>query len=184
MRTTVKTFAKRALCVVMLSGFAMVASAAVTDLGAITPRTRKSFNGGAAGNSVVFGDLFAFSLSANNGTQYDVINFPLSFVGLDMSLSFAALYANPDAVTTGFNGDEGQPLFHKLSVGNQVHFSYPAPAGDYFLLVSGVTTGSAGGAYSGYISATPVPEPESYAMLLAGLGVMGANAVRRNKAKK
>ena len=36
--------------------------------------------------------------------------------------------------------------------------------------------------YTGSISVTPVPEPESYAMLLAGLGVMGAIARRRNKA--
>jgi len=29
---------------------------------------------------------------------------------------------------------------------------------------------------------TPVPEPETYAMLLAGLGVMGAIARRRSRA--
>ena len=34
-----------------------------------------------------------------------------------------------------------------------------------------------------YASAHPVPEPESYAMLLAGLGVLGA-AVRRRKVKQ
>jgi hypothetical protein len=33
-----------------------------------------------------------------------------------------------------------------------------------------------------YSIASPVPEPESYAMLLAGLGLMGAIARRRNKA--
>ena len=36
---------------------------------------------------------------------------------------------------------------------------------------------------SGLVVQSPVPEPESYAMLLAGLGVMGAIAVRRNKRK-
>ena len=61
------------------------------------------------------------------------------------------------------------------------------PAGNYYLSVFGITNGSQGGIYNGAISVsavTPVPEPESYAMLLAGLGVMGAIAVRRNKSKK
>ena len=64
----------------------------------------------------------------------------------------------------------------------------PSAAGNYFLDVFGRTDGATGGLYSGSISVSPVlapvPEPESYAMLLAGLGVMGAIAVRRNKAKK
>lgn len=39
------------------------------------------------------------------------------------------------------------------------------------------------GAYSGSIlvSAAPIPEPESYAMFLAGLGVMDAIVLRRKK---
>ncbi|ARO88962.1 PEP-CTERM sorting domain-containing protein [Nitrosospira lacus] len=37
--------------------------------------------------------------------------------------------------------------------------------------------------YSGSISVTPVPEPEAYAMLLAGLGLMGA-VVRRRSMRK
>ena len=59
------------------------------------------------------------------------------------------------------------------------------PAGTFSLVVSGtgVTGGSA--SYGGNIAAlaAPVPEPESYAMLLAGLGVMGSIAFRRNKSK-
>jgi hypothetical protein len=35
---------------------------------------------------------------------------------------------------------------------------------------------------SGYASINPVPEPESYAMLLAGLGLLGF--VSRNRKKK
>jgi hypothetical protein len=35
-----------------------------------------------------------------------------------------------------------------------------------------------------FTNITPVPEPETYAMLLAGLGLMGTIARRRNKAKK
>ncbi|WP_020182790.1 FxDxF family PEP-CTERM protein [Methylotenera sp. 1P/1] len=39
----------------------------------------------------------------------------------------------------------------------------------------------AGAFISGYVAVTTVPEPESYAMMLAGLGVMGAVARRRRK---
>ncbi|WP_047534507.1 PEP-CTERM sorting domain-containing protein [Methylotenera sp. N17] len=38
-----------------------------------------------------------------------------------------------------------------------------------------------GGYIGGYVAVTAVPEPESYAMMLAGLGVMGAVARRRRK---
>jgi hypothetical protein len=39
------------------------------------------------------------------------------------------------------------------------------------------------GTYASLISVTAVPEPESYAMLIAGLGLIGA-AVKRRKIKK
>lgn len=54
--------------------------------------------------------------------------------------------------------------------------------GTYYLTVSGTATGSSGGAFSGMINVSPVPEPETYALMLAGLGVLGFLARRRNKA--
>ena len=53
------------------------------------------------------------------------------------------------------------------------------PAGMYSLTVkgTGVTGGSA--SYGGNIVATPVPEPETYAMMLAGLVAVGFLARRR-----
>lgn len=48
----------------------------------------------------------------------------------------------------------------------------------YELKVSG-TVGASGGSYGGNIVATPVPEPETYAMMLAGLGALGFLARRR-----
>jgi hypothetical protein len=49
------------------------------------------------------------------------------------------------------------------------------------LNVTGIANGPQGGLYNGAISVAAVPEPETYAMLLAGLGVMGFIARRRNK---
>jgi hypothetical protein len=62
----------------------------------------------------------------------------------------------------------------------------PVAAGAYYINIKGTSSGSFGGAYNGSISTTAVtavPEPESYAMLLAGLGLMGVIARRRNKSK-
>ena len=53
-------------------------------------------------------------------------------------------------------------------------------AGTYTLQVRGTVTGTSGGSYAGVLNiAQPVPEPESYAMLLTGLGLMGFMARRR-----
>ena len=53
-------------------------------------------------------------------------------------------------------------------------------AGVYTLQIRGVVTGSAGGSYSGVFNITPVPETDTYAMLIAGLGVMGLVARRKS----
>lgn len=51
-------------------------------------------------------------------------------------------------------------------------------AGDYFYLVTGAS-GSKGGAYALTSTVTPVPEPETYALFLAGLGAIGFLTARR-----
>ena len=66
-------------------------------------------------------------------------------------------------------------------MGNYVLNTGPlAVANDYFFKVTGTTTGTYGGNYT--FTLAPVPEPASYAMLLAGLGVMGA-VVRRRQSR-
>ncbi len=54
-------------------------------------------------------------------------------------------------------------------------------AGDYYYQVTGSVAGSMGGGYMLFSNVSPVPEPETYAMLLAGLGLIGFS-LRNRKA--
>ena len=185
----IKSLVKQAIAATTISATAICAQATVTDIGAVVPGIPTTFVGSTLGAPTTgFLDFFAFSLPSNSGSGYGVINLPISGLGVDSSLTRAGLLNNPDGNTSGLNGDEGVALIIKASAGNAVNFTFgPTPSGNYWLVVQGFTTGTTGGAYAGSISVTapvtPVPEPESYAMLLAGLGVMGAIAIRRNKSK-
>jgi hypothetical protein len=55
-------------------------------------------------------------------------------------------------------------------------------SGNYTLQIRGVATGSAGGSYAGVFNVAAVPETDTYAMLIAGLGVV--NLVARRKSNK
>lgn len=69
-----------------------------------------------------------------------------------------------------FNGASG-------NITNSVALS----TGKYYYQVTGQGTGLAGGMYTltSTVAAVPVPEPETYAMMLAGLGALGFLASRR-----
>lgn len=54
-------------------------------------------------------------------------------------------------------------------------------AGLHTLAVKGTAAGSMGGGYSFSFSAVPVPEAETWAMLLAGLGLVGLGVRRQMK---
>jgi hypothetical protein len=64
----------------------------------------------------------------------------------------------------------------------QQFFGGPLAAGNYTLTVAGNVIGTGSGVkgtYTGLVEVMPVPEPESYALFLAGLGLMGFIARRR-----
>jgi len=63
--------------------------------------------------------------------------------------------------------------------GNVTNSVMLAP-GKYYYQVEGMGDGSFGGAYSISSTTAPIPEPETYAMMLAGLGALGFLARRRN----
>lgn len=55
-------------------------------------------------------------------------------------------------------------------------------AGTYTLQIKGTVSGLGGGSYAGILNIAPaVPEPDTYAMLVAGMGLVGFMSRRRNK---
>lgn len=54
-------------------------------------------------------------------------------------------------------------------------------AGDYYVRVDGVIVSDTSASYAGNLNVLPVPEPQTYAMLLAGLGLVAVRARARAK---
>ncbi len=122
------------------------------------------------------------ALFANSGTLLadgdDVITFTgLSSGNYDFTVSVTGKYISNLAATLNgqaLNVGIANPPFRFLFLEGQSSAPFALT-----LTGSGVTNSKAG--YSVDISVSAVPEPESYAMLLAGLGVMATIARRRNK---
>ena len=53
--------------------------------------------------------------------------------------------------------------------------------GGYYFSVSGVADGTSGGIYGISTAIAPIPEPETYALLLTGLAVLGFASQRRRR---
>lgn len=181
-------FAKKAVLattlVVAAASAQAVAEPPHTVLGPVSVGVPLSFGGLAPVGT--FADIFKFVLPANGGSGYSAANFTLLPGTYNTLLSTLSLFSNPDNIL--FNSDDQLLSASSAPGGQALELNWGASSGgNMYLIVGGVANGAAGGIYTGAISAsavTPVPEPESYAMLLAGLGVMGAIAIRRNKRKQ
>ena len=152
------------------------ASATTTALGAAVAGSPLAFGGFSAPGA--FNDIFTFTLPANGGSGYSVTNFTSIPGQFNTILATLSLVSNPDGIL--FNADDTVLGTSVSPGGNSLALSWGASSsGNYYLAVGGVSNGSQGGIYNGAISVTAVPEPETYAMMLAGLGALGFLARRR-----
>lgn len=132
----------------------------------------------AADQSVAFvGDTAGFD--SGTGSVLDGGDDVITFTGLaagtyDFLLTMSSQYVDLTSIT--LNGVAGTiaPMGSKITFAS-VEGTGTAP---FTLTLTGSPT-SALGRYSGELSVAVVPEPETYALLLAGLGVLGFVGRRR-----
>ena len=135
-------------------------------------------------NTAFFGNV----LTGGNmgGTFTDRYNFTTTMMG-DLSADLLSMTGNArnGLDITGFSlfNSTGQLLGGTmLSTGATDSWSLnynDLAAGSYYLQVQGSLVSNAAGKYYANIALAPVPEPETYAMMLAGLGMLGFAARRR-----
>ncbi len=127
-------------------------------------------------------DTFFFQLSAPSNVGAGATNV---LIGANPIFVFPAFGATLyDDVTNGLLGTFSSSA---TVTAQNLSLSGLLGSGSYRVDVAG-TGGLAGGAYLVSLSnngapVTPIPEPESYALFLAGLGLIGTIARRRRKSK-
>lgn len=96
---------------------------------------------------------------------------------IDGSFSLASTFTGNGSAGFLINVDAAQQTFLNSTVFNQ------AGASAFRIALESTITGVGGGpeSFSAVSAVTAVPEPETYAMMLAGLGLMGMVGVRRKK---
>ncbi len=140
-----------------------------------------SFNG-ALDSGALIGQTFSGSFSfddaalSSSGTEWlSVSSLSMNFAGSNFTQANAAAgsavevaYLDGSFLGLSYSVDSSFPKFSVIPGYDHVSQAFVA-----------YDTAAVGGSGTGNINFAPVPEPESYAMLLAGLGLMGMVARRR-----
>ncbi|MBG6220162.1 MULTISPECIES: FxDxF family PEP-CTERM protein [unclassified Janthinobacterium] len=187
-----KKFLKSLFVAAMFAGSSLAAHAAPVDISHATVDLTQDLLDYSSSDL-----LGSFSLApgqlAGAGNNFFSDKFTFSVQGLnDLSALATSLKpsANSGLTLTGFSLRNANGILFKGAL-DLINFtakdqawslqsgSMPLAAGSYFLQIDGYVASPAGGSYSGILAVTPVPEPETYGMLLVGLGLVGFMARRR-----
>lgn len=160
---------------------ASMSQASTTNLGSIGPDTPYS-NYFSIERLGAFEDFYTFSLLAPGSfNDRRTITFTIDEAFNQVRSGFNGLTRGLFSAATNTEIEASSNIEH-----GQVYFYNNLAAGDYYFKVSGegwkVADYVPDPRYNALIniSAAPVPEPETYAMLLAGLGVLGTVIKRRS----
>jgi hypothetical protein len=127
-------------------------------------------------------DVYSFDIgSLSAETVATAVKVSLSFGGSSTPIfninNFAITLKDTDGIQYAF--DNSFNALGELELSATLAPSALGAPGFYQFLVTGTTSGTAGGIYAGALSAQPVPEAETYGMMLAGLGLVGFMVSRR-----
>ena len=171
----------------MFKKLALVAALAAigTAAHAATDKTYTAVNALTSANPT---EVAVFTHVMEAGWFFDTFNFTIGGTGGDLSASAVSLDAGSAFGISGLTAtlwNNWHPMgtveLGTLTGNNIVKSFGNLAAGQYHFDFSGLITGSTGGGFMTTVTLAPVPEPETYAMFLAGLGILGVVARRRNR---
>ena len=129
------------------------------------------FDGNNRGNT--FADKYTFTTTGEGGFFADLVSISgTARNGLD--ITGFSLFDDSGEILAGTMLQNGRIDSWSLSADTLA-------AGSYYVQVQGTVLSQAAGKYYANVALAPVPEPETYAMMLAGLGLLGVTARRRSK---
>lgn len=142
----------------------------------------------AADTTNTFSDRFLFNLTGNYSSSGTVTSTFLSTSPVQdlVITNYSLVKYDPvtNAVLSTINGTNALGS----GAGTNDYWSFNTAgltAGSYYIAIDGVVQGAGGGTYASdlNLAIAPVPEAETYAMMVAGLGLLGFVA-RRKKSKQ
>ena len=126
----------------------------------------------------------SFSATINLGNVLSIANFQAAlFTGTPLAAIFGGTGAGSHVGFAGSTSGAVSGLAWNSGSGGIITLSTPSlAAGSYTLQIRGLVNGTNGGSYAGVMNVAPVPEASTMALMLAGLGIVGAIVVRRRNA--
>lgn len=133
--------------------------------------------GNSFGPAASINDVYKFDIAATSATVGTLvtINFDIpALTGVEYGINnFTAGFWNSSNTMIAMDS-QSSAMDNVVSVTTTL-----APGLDYEFRVTGNVIGTIGGGYGGVLAAAPIPEANTYAMMLAGVGLLGSTVMRR-----